>query len=648
MPDDDNGSVTSGEGGHGRRRARRNGKVSREGSVDSKMSVSEGGTRRPRRTKLSFDEQAADASKPRPNDEDEIQSERGSKAGSQNGRAREKEGSQAGSKAGSVDEEQSNAQDQENGSTKSDAAATENAPGRHLGDEDDNDTTVLQVHIHATDELKAHIHLRHPVIRLSIVNADDGQLMTKPNKNRNVVQQHENSTTITTPGGSKSKGAHSDGEDGGEPMSPVQGESKGYDKILPVITQPYDLSLNLRDGRSLSCEWEETIGFDERLRYFNDSKYLFMFELLDFVHTRDDIEDDNLARKKKRPGKVRKDFWVRIAWSFVRPNDRAGSGGRYVHLGKKLRLQLYKYRKFWFYETIAKRKCAASDCQAYWQWKMGEKHGSWQPYKSTLYVTMEGIERPNDTIRVANRSRLPWEIEEGNELSLTMSKQKPSLRKASETQADLDTTRLGSRWLNASGPWCRVPNVSMHKLDSDHRGCFVLAFSTYGTFLACATGGRQMYKIKIYNVANGALAATLPGHHEIVYDLEWGNILLDELSKPDADDSTADNEGAGARDGAGDGGGEGGAGARPVRLGKLLLSASADTTAKMWDVDSRELVAACHHPSYVYAARFCPGPDGIKKDGTEGERALSACTHVITGCYDHSLRLWDVQVRGSI
>ena len=187
MPDDDNGSVTSGEGGHGRRRARRNGKVSREGSVDSKMSVSEGGTRRPRRTKLSFDEQAADASKPRPNDEDEIQSERGSKAGSQNGSAREKEGSQAGSKAGSVDEEQSNAQDQENGSTKSDAAATENAPGRHLGDEDDNDTTVLQVHIHATDELKAHIHLRHPVIRLSIVNADDGQLMTKPNKNRNVV-----------------------------------------------------------------------------------------------------------------------------------------------------------------------------------------------------------------------------------------------------------------------------------------------------------------------------------------------------------------------------------------------------------------------------------------------------------------------------
>ena len=42
--------------------------------------------------------------------------------------------------------------------------------------------------------------------------------------------------------------------------------------------------------------------------------------------------------------------------------------------------------------------------------------------------------------------------------------------------------------VHITGKWCRVPNVPMHKLDSDHRGCFVLAFSTYGTFLACATG----------------------------------------------------------------------------------------------------------------------------------------------------------------
>jgi hypothetical protein len=70
---------------------------------------------------------------------------------------------------------------------------------KHL-EEYDGDTTILQVHLHGTDELKAHIHLRHPVIRLSIVNAADGSLMKKPRPGRNVVQQHENSTVISTPG----------------------------------------------------------------------------------------------------------------------------------------------------------------------------------------------------------------------------------------------------------------------------------------------------------------------------------------------------------------------------------------------------------------------------------------------------------------
>jgi hypothetical protein len=38
--------------------------------------------------------------------------------------------------------------------------------------------------------------------------------------------------------------------------------------------------------------------------------------------------------------------------------------------------------------------------------------------------------------------------------------------------------------------------------------------------VACAVGGRQYYKIKIFNVATGSLAMTLPGHKEIVYDMQ--------------------------------------------------------------------------------------------------------------------------------
>ena len=40
---------------------------------------------------------------------------------------------------------------------------------------------------------------------------------------------------------------------------------------------------------------------------------------------------------------------MRIAWSFMRPN---GANGGHVHLGQRLRLQLYKYRSFWFWEKV--------------------------------------------------------------------------------------------------------------------------------------------------------------------------------------------------------------------------------------------------------------------------------------------------------
>jgi hypothetical protein len=42
-------------------------------------------------------------------------------------------------------------------------------------------------------------------------------------------------------------------------------------------------------------------------------------------------------------------------------------------------------------------------------------------------------------------------------------------RRQSEVPTDLDNTRLGNKWVGATGKWCRVPNVPMHKLDADHR-----------------------------------------------------------------------------------------------------------------------------------------------------------------------------------
>ena len=125
-----------------------------------------------------------------------------------------------------------------------------------------------------------------------------------------------------------------------------------------------------------------------------------------------------------------------------------------------------------------------------------------------------------------------------------------------------------------------------------------------------------------FNVATGALVKTLPGHQEIVYDMQWG------LETEDSEfETAATGEDHSAVEGS---------------PGPLLLTASADTTAKVWSLASAAVTATCHHPSYCYAARFCAGPDGVRGD-TDSERAMSGCQYVVTGCYDTHLRLWDVR-----
>ncbi|KAJ1480747.1 WD40-repeat-containing domain protein, partial [Baffinella frigidus] len=474
-------------------------------------------------------------------------------------------------------------------------------------EEEPMDERVLQVTIHGTEELKANINLVHPVIKLSIIDTEDeGKLMKKPRQGRNVVQQNENATTIE---GNTSPRRDSTPNKDGNP-SPMK--STGYDRILPVLTQPFDLSAQLRDGKQLKCEWEELIGLDERLAYFMNPRYVLFFELLDFVHSSEEMETVKVN--------TRSTFWKHIAWGFVRPNK--GAEG-YVRTGQRLRLQLYKYRKFWFWQQ--KPSSDPNACLAYQQWKAGQ----WKAYKSTLFVTIDGILRPENKL-VENRSKMPWEKEEGLEDLAGQLKarqgREEARRRQWRTDDKVDKQRLGKKWIGSTGKWCRIPNVPMHKVESDHRGCFVLAFSAYGNFLACATGGRTMYRVKIYNVATGSLENTLPGHQEIVYDMQWGM-------------ETEESE---LNDDAGNAGGNAGAGGAEAGPGPLLLTASADTTAKVWSLASSAVMATCHHPSYCYSARFLPGPDGVRGD-TPQEKAASACLYVLTGCYDTFLRLWDVR-----
>ncbi|EKX37375.1 hypothetical protein GUITHDRAFT_97287 [Guillardia theta CCMP2712] len=365
------------------------------------------------------------------------------------------------------------------------------------------------------------IYLKHPVVRISLLDANDGNPVKKSRSDRNAESEQQHMT------------------------------AKGFDRVLPILTQPFDLSQCLVEGKTLKCEWQEPIVFNENIEYFLGENHVIMFELMDFPISKDS-------------------FWQHIAWSFIRPNQ--GSNGC-IKLERTLRLQLYKYRK----------------C-------------NWVPYKSTLYVSISGIPLPESSY-VQLRPTMPWEKEKGED-NFDFKEESENVGKESKRTSmydqSMERARLGSRWIGASGMWCRVPNSVMHKFDSDYRGGYALSFSGLGTYLACAVGGRQYYNIRIFNVANGILTKTLKGHHEIVYDIVW--------SEHDP----------------------------------LILTASADTTAKVWSFESESVIATCHHPSYVYCARFCPGPDG-SKGGTEKEKSIQSTSYVVTGCFDKNIRLWDVR-----
>lgn len=121
---------------------------------------------------------------------------------------------------------------------------------------------------------------------------------------------------------------------------------------------------------------------------------------------------------------------------------------------------------------------------------------------------------------------------------------------------------------------------------------------------------------------------TLPGHHEIVYDMQWGM---------EVDDTASDENMGGIM------GGNAANTSQPEgeRWIPKLLTASADTTAKVWNVERADPLAVCHHPAYVYCARFVPGPEGHRGENAM-QLAESASNYVLTGCFDHHLRLWNV------
>lgn len=141
-----------------------------------------------------------------------------------------------------------------------------------------------------------------------------------------------------------------------------------------------------------------------------------------------------------------------------------------------------------------------------------------------------------------------------------------------------------SRWGRLAAQSCKIPNELFFKTEINENGCFYSIFSNNGHYLACANCEEYDYPITIYKIDEGKIILQFSGHQSFIYALDWSN-----------------ND-------------------------EILLSVSSDQTARIWDVKNKivQEIYMLPHPSYVYCGKFQPNNPQI----------------IITGCYDHTTRLW--------
>ncbi|KAK4326170.1 hypothetical protein Pmani_003281 [Petrolisthes manimaculis] len=238
-----------------------------------------------------------------------------------------------------------------------------------------------------------------------------------------------------------------------------------------------------------------------------------------------------------------------------------GDNGR-LNMGQRLRLQLWRPR----------RTSGVSLVDLYGWWKSGNR----LKYPSTLYISLEEVTLPSCPAP-ALRSMLATQAEVGGDSVGTVQGSSSPASGCVPGSSSSQAKEVEVRWGRRPHQSCQLPVQIISRLPPAPRGNMVVRFSHNGLKLACGSHG----PIRIFQIPGGNPDFTLQGHLGLVYDLCWGS---------------SDN---------------------------LLLSASADATARVWQLNpGTEEPFILTHPTFVYSAIFLPGG------------------HVATGCYDHLVRVW--------
>ncbi|XP_011499272.1 PREDICTED: jouberin-like [Ceratosolen solmsi marchali] len=330
----------------------------------------------------------------------------------------------------------------------------------------------------------------------------------------------------------------------GEYLKSRNKEKNAIDFLQPIITGKFDF----KEKRSMLPIWDEELIFEQDFQDLlreGRSAALVLFEIVDLLnYSEASVCYDQFGRDA---------CWYKVAWAFLRP---VGISGVH-HVDKRLRLQLYRPKKNF-------RKTAGNQCEVYRWWKSNSRN----KYPSSLYVSLSGVEPP---------------------------KLEPVFYEQPLHLEDVGGSREGSRvpeeteppppkWSRPATQTCQIPNESFVEFEASENGCFHLAFSNDGKYLACVLSEEHDYPILVYKVHDGSIHVRFPGHKSFIYSLGW------------------------ARD------------------DRFLLSVSSDRTARFWNVRDRiiEHIQSLPHPSYVYCGKF----------------SMEVTDYIVTGCYDKVARVW--------
>ncbi|XP_031364709.1 jouberin-like isoform X2 [Apis dorsata] len=305
----------------------------------------------------------------------------------------------------------------------------------------------------------------------------------------------------------------------------------------------------IKENKSIIPIWEEELifehNFEELLK--TDNEYVvILFEIVDLLSFAEaSFNYDKFGHES---------CWYKIAWAFLKPIGY----NNILHIDKKIRLQLYKPQK-----NLQKFERFHA-CEVYTWWKSNIR----EKYPSSLFVTIKSIDPPKLEPVLYQQLSLHYLSNACNE---------------SQKIHTSDNINL-PKWTRLTAQSCKVPNDIFFETDISENGCFYVAFSNNGKYLACSFVEDQDYPIVIYKVEAKKIHVRFLGHKIFIYSLHWSN---------------NDN---------------------------YLLSVSSDQTARIWDVQNQIIqhVEMMPHPSYVYCGKF------------ESENI----SIVATGCYDRIVRIW--------